>query len=219
MSFGELAVPGFDSERRALYEQGTARRGPRDLLLRALEAFGPDASGGEPRVALDLGAGLGHETEELLRRGWRVTATDASGRMLDLIRRRAEAIGAADRLSLVHARFEATPMPPSSFHLVHAGFSLPFCPAKHFARVWDALMDSIRPGGRFVGQLFGPNDEFVRTSPAGALTAHGADEVRRLLHGFEILVHEEIDRPGETAAGVPKYWHVHHLIAARSAAR
>jgi len=215
---GEIPVPGFDAARMEHYERGTAHRGPRELLVRALAIVGePAGPGAAPRRAIDLGAGLGQEAEELLRRGWCVTATDASRRMLDSVRRRASAIGAGDRLEVMHAAFEATPIAPESFDLVHAGFALPFCPPRHFDAVWRALRASLRPGGLFVGQFFGPRDEFVITSPAEVMSSHTTDEVRARLDGMEVLVHEEVDRMGETAPGVPKHWHVHHVIARKRA--
>lgn len=220
---GEIPVPGFDAARMELYERGTADRGPRELLLRALarieSAWGGSARPSPAPRALDLGAGLGQETEELLRRGWCVTATDASWRMLELVRTRARAMAALDRLELVHATFEETPLAPGSFELVHAGFALPFCPAAHFDQVWRRLVAALRPGGFFAGQFFGPRDEFVIESPAGSMSAHDADSVRALLGGWEILTHEEVERTGETAPGSPKHWHVHHVIARKAVGR
>lgn len=206
---GELPVASFDEARQSLYERGTKHRGPRELLLRAVGMMESDRAGD----ALDLGAGLGKECEELLKRGWRVTATDRSRRMLDAVRQRAETIGALDRLTLVHATFDATPMPEHAFDLVHAGFALPFCAERDFPATWQAIRRSLRPGGWFVGQFFGPRDEFVITAPPGSMAAHDASAVRSLLRGFRVLVHEEVDRPGETAPGTPKHWHVHHVIA------
>lgn len=208
---GEIPVDSFDAERASLYERGTAHRGPRELLLRALALMEP---GPDPR-ALDLGAGLGQEAEELLRRGWRVTATDASRRMLDSVERRARDLGAADRLETIHALFEHTPLPPEAFDLVHAGFALPFAPAQHFDAIWSSLRRSIRPGGFFVGQFFGPRDDFIISAPSGSMTCHDSSAVRMLLDGFRVLVHEEVDRKGETAPGSPKHWHVHHVVATR----
>lgn len=203
-------IPGFGPDRMDQYERGTSQRGPRELLLRAL-----DLPRCRPGSALDLGCGVGMEAELLLRRGWRVTATDASARMLAATRERAEAAGGLDRLETIHAPFERTQPPRDAFDLVHAGFSLPFCPSQHFEALWERLLRSLRSGGIFVGQLFGPDDEFVRTSPAGAMTAHGMDDLPRLFERCRIIHHEQVNRAGHTAPGTPKHWHVHHLIAQR----
>jgi len=207
----DAPIASFGPERLELYERGTAQRGPRELLVMALERHGPSA----PGRALDLGCGLGQETELLLSRGWQVTATDASARMLEITRGRARRIDAEARLRLVHAPFERTELPTESFDLANAGFSLPFAQAVHFAAIWQRIMCSLRRGGLFVGQLFGPDDEFVRQSPVGSMNAHGAADVPQLFEGLDILHHEEVNRPGETAKGSPKHWHVHHLIARR----
>lgn len=46
-------------------------------------------------VALDLGAGSGHQSVALARLGWRVRAIDSSARLLDELRRRAAGLGVA----------------------------------------------------------------------------------------------------------------------------
>jgi len=253
----DTSIPGFDADRMTLYERGTAERGPRELLITALDRFtatrpvleAPDApcasnapdmpktsdhreiesagdiagiadmarADGRVLRAMDLGCGLGQETELLLQRGWWVTASDASARMLECTHARAIARGLGERLTLIHAPFERTTLAPSSFDLVHAGFALPFCPAMHFESLWSSVVVSLRPGGLFVGQFFGPDDAFVRTSSPGDMSVHDASEVTRLLAGFEVLDRNEINRPGETAPGLPKHWHVQHVIARRRA--
>ena len=48
----------------------------------------PAAGAGAADVALDLGAGSGHQTVALVRLGWRVRAFDSSAKLLDELRRR-----------------------------------------------------------------------------------------------------------------------------------
>lgn len=214
-------IPGFGAERMGLYARATVARGPRELLVTALERFvaGHDDADitSRARTALDLGCGLGQETALLLERGWRVTACDASAQMLESTLSRAGAAESAGRLTLIHAPFDRIMFDADSFDLIHAGFSLPFCPARHFPRLWQSLVRALRPGGVFVGQFFGPDDQFVRTSPPGDMSVHAADDLGPLLGGFDLLHHDEVNRPGETAAGSPKHWHVHHVIARKAA--
>ncbi|MBX3355896.1 MAG: class I SAM-dependent methyltransferase [Phycisphaeraceae bacterium] len=214
----EVPIPSFGPERMALYERATEKLGPREWLVKALDQHSiTRASGGRIDVlhALDLGCGLGQEAEFLLSSGWRVVATDASARMLAATRARAERLAALDRLELVHAPFENTPLPVAAFHLVHAGFALPFCPEHHFEALWARLAASLAPGGLFVGQLFGPRDQFVVESDPGTMSAHTAVDLPRLFESFDLLAHEEVEREGEPLPGVRKRWHVHHLVARR----
>ena len=81
-------------------------------------------------------------------------------------------------------------------------------------------MRAIRPGGLFAGQLFGPNDGFLRESPAGSMNAHSRDAVDRLLAPFDVLSIAEEERDG--VIGAPpneraKHWHVFHVVARRRA--
>ena len=58
-----------------------------------------------------------------------------------------------------------------------------------------------------------PDDEFIRTTEAGGMTAHHAHELPSLLDDFDILAHEEVNRQGSIGRGIAKWWHVHHVIA------
>lgn len=65
---------------------------------------------------VDLGCGTGIPTIEFLKRGQRVTAVDISQKSLDVLRRKAEAAGCADRLTIVHADImDLSDIPDRSF--------------------------------------------------------------------------------------------------------
>lgn len=204
---------GFGPDRCAAYLAGTEGAPPRSQLLDALKQVVRQQ---DPR-ALDVGCGPGRELVVLLREGFEVVGIDCSAQMIDLSRSRvaAEIPARMAKLRLECSTLEhaAERLVPHEFLLVHAGFVLPFIPRAHFDRSVDRLLTSIAPGGCFSGQFFGPNDEFVRTSRPEAMTSHGAHEVRALFDGFEIILHEEVDRQGAVGRGVPKWWHVHHVIA------
>jgi hypothetical protein len=65
----------------------------------------------------------------------------------------------AARLQTHVATYHETALPP--VQLVYAGYSLPFCPPEHFESVWARIVQAIRPGGYFVGHLFGERDGWV----------------------------------------------------------
>ena len=92
---------------------------PRDTLLAALAAF--EQEGVAAGFAVDLAAGEGRDTLELLTRGWRVLATDAEPVQL---RRAGEAIYPASSLrelpeSVCQRAF--TPLADGSFQLPQKG--------------------------------------------------------------------------------------------------
>ena len=94
---------------------------------------------------------------------------------------------------------------------VNAEFSLPFIRAENFAAVFARLLGSVRRGGLFTGQLFGPNDSW--NTPESGMNFHSRTAVEALLAGFEILELEEEDHPGKTKLGDDKHWHIFHIIA------
>jgi SAM-dependent methyltransferase len=181
-----------------------AGREPRVTLLDALARF--DVEGRQPGLAVDLGAGTGRDTAELLRRGWTVVAVDAHP---EAIRRLRELAPAEGRLTTVEATFDAAEWPPAD--LVNASFALPFA-GMAFGAAWARIRAGLRPGGRFCGQLFGPNDEWA---PAADLAVHSRQEIDSLLAGWEVERLDEIEEDGQTAVGEDKHWHLFHVVARR----
>jgi membrane dipeptidase len=172
---------------------------PRPTLVEAAERFA------EPAFAVDLGAGTGRDTAELLRRGWRVLAID---REAEAIERLVELVGAGrEGLETRVGGFQDVDWPECD--LLNASFTLPFCPAVAFPALWARIVDSIVPGGRFAGQLFGERDEWARTG----IVVHTRAEVDALLRPFEVEWFEEFEREGKTVVGTAKRWHLYHVVA------
>jgi tellurite methyltransferase len=192
-------MSGEDDRWTRYYE--AAGEEPRQTLLRALE------HAGEPGFAVDLGCGAGRDTIELLRRGWRVLAID---REQEALERLLAVTGDDDRLATEIAAMEDATWPEAD--LVNASFSLPFCPREAFPGLWARIRGSLRPGGRFAGQLFGDRDDW-----AADLTVHARAELGELLDGLDVEHLEEYDEDGETATGATKHWHVYHVVARRPA--
>jgi len=163
------------------------------------------------RFAIDLGCGSGRDTNELLKRGWRVLAIDAEpaalGTLLESV-----APDTREALSLRCARFERLERLPRC-DLVNASLSLPFCAPDSFARVWSLVVGSIRRGGRFAGRLLGEADDWA---PSPSMTFHSLARVRELLADFRIERLKERDWVGPAAAGGTKHWHVISVIAKRT---
>jgi SAM-dependent methyltransferase len=191
------------ASRWAEFYDAVAERPPHDTVVEALDQFDREGRRG---FAVDLGCGDGRETVELVRRGWRVLAIDAEPEAIARLRARP---GLADVETAV-ARFEDATWP--DVDLVNAGFSLPFCPPEHFGAVWARIAASIRPGGRFSGQLFGDRDEWAGEREMTFMTRAEAES---LLAGFELERFDEVEADGQTALGEPKHWHVFHVVARR----
>ena len=172
---------------------------PRATLLDALARFD------KPGFAVDLGAGNGRDTAELLRRGWRVLAIDGEPQALE----RLQATAASPQLETALARFERANWPACD--LVNASFALPFCAPDEFPALWTKIVDSLRPGGRFCGQLFGNHDDWA----GSGVVVQTRDQLAALLAPFEVELLDEFDEDGTTAVGTRKHWHVYHVVARR----
>ena len=186
------------------YWTAVAGRSPRPTLLAALDRFGAFTG-----LAVDLGCGEGRDTIELLRRGWRVVAIDAEAEAIERLRARPD-LPASSALETAAARFEDATWPQAD--LVNASFSLPFCPPERFDEFWERLRASLRPGGRFCGQLFGERDEWAGNP---GLTIHTRMDVDKRLQGWEIELLDEEEADGKTAVGKPKRWHIFQIVARR----
>ncbi|HEX7970530.1 MAG TPA: class I SAM-dependent methyltransferase [Stellaceae bacterium] len=191
-----------DSDWRKYYER-TAGRPPRRTLLKALELFGAGAG----RTAVDLGCGDGRDTIELLRRGWSVLAIDAEPAAIERLKARPDLPQGAALTTLV-ARFEDAAWP--AVDLVNASFALPLCPPERFPEVWARIERTLKPGGRFAGQLFGERDEW-RGKPG--ITHHARADIERLLASFAVELLDEEETDATTPYGRPKHWHLFHVVA------
>jgi tellurite methyltransferase len=188
------------------YYEATAGRPPRRTLLDALQRFAPTPS---PRLAVDLGSGDGRDAIELLRRGWSVLAIDAEPAAIERLRARPD-LPAGATLTCLCQRFENAAWPPAD--LVNASFSLPLCPPDRFGDLWARIVASLKPGGRFAGQLYGERDGWAGRPGTTHMTRAAAERLLRDLH-VELFEEEESD--AVTARGKPKHWHIFHIVARR----
>jgi SAM-dependent methyltransferase len=136
----------------ARYAEGTAGRDPMKFLTRAIEKTAGEDGGG--RLTIDLGCGAGNETLALLERGWRVHAVDSEPRAIEMLESRVDETQRT-RLTTQVETFDKTDLPLAD--LVFASLSLPFSGDSHDLSVQRAL-NAVKPGGWFVGVLFGHND-------------------------------------------------------------
>lgn len=205
MSEAQPQINPFQRDWSAYY-QAVEGRGPRDTLLATLAYFEAETTWINPRFAVDLGCGEGRDTIELLNRGWQVLSIDGEEEAIERLRRRVE--GVNERLETLVASFEAVNL-PENIDLVNASFSLPFCPPASFPHLWQQIVNGLKIGGRFCGQLFGERDSWAK---AGTVHYHTLNQVEALLRPFDIELLQEEERVGQTALGEEKHWHIFNLI-------
>ena len=195
------------------YYDVAAKGAPRGTLILALDLFDAEPAPAGGRLAVDLGCGEGRDTVELLRRGWQVLAIDSEAPAIERLLAR-PGLADDDRLTTMVSRFEEAEW--QSAALVNASYALPFCPPGAFPAVWERIVSSLRPGGRFCGQLFGERDEW---SSEPGLSFQRRAEVESLLGPFEVERLDEVEEDGSTAVGDPKHWHLFHIVARKALAR
>ena len=171
---------------------------PWPLLIKAV-SFVP-----RKERALDLGSGAGRDTRYLLAQGFHVTAVDNSPHAIAVLSHLPR-----HSLRLVQSSFQDFIY--KSYDLVNAQFALPFTPKETFHEVFAHVKDAIKPGGVFVGQLFGIHDQW--NTPESPLTFLTRAQIEALFTGMNILEFREEDVDGHVADGTPKHWHVYHIIA------
>jgi SAM-dependent methyltransferase len=190
------------------YYEVTAERPSWTTTKTAAEAFGDHPDDG-PRFAVDLGCGAGRDSRELLRRGWRVLATDMMSEGIETLRRLTpdEHLGRLETEVTELADFEIP-----TCDLVNANLILPFLPPDDYAAIWGRIRDAIPVGGRFSGMLFGDKDDAADDPDA---TCPSPDVIRGYLEGFEVEYWTEKEEDGETALGDPHHFHLIEVVAVR----
>lgn len=197
------------SARWRRYYEKLKDRPPRETLLFALDRFAAEGRDGADSRAVDLGCGGGRDSIELLRRGWSVLAIDGEAAGIEVLEARPD-LPAQARLETIAARFEEAEWPPVD--LVNSSFALPLCPPETFPGLWRRILDSLRPGGRFSGQLYGPKDTWYGDP---TITFHSREDVEALLRPLDVEMLREEEDDSTTPRGELKHWHVFHIVARR----
>ncbi len=182
------------------YIDKTSDRPPRPLLVEALQYVK------EKKEALDLGAGALMDSKHLLGEGFsHVTAIDNDSASEE----RAKMID-SQNFSFIRTRFEDFLFPKNSYDLVNAQRTLSYIQPEQFKHVLNAVMLSLKPGGIFVGQIFGDRDQSIL--PGVTLTYLTKVQIQDIFSGMEILKMEEFEEDKLSTLGRPKHFHEFHLI-------
>jgi len=190
------------------YYQRTGHRPPRDTLLDALARFDAEDAVGD---AVDLGCGGGRDTVEMLRRGWDVLGIDAQASAIETLLARPELVEFGNVPQTEICRFEAAQW--SAADLVNSSFALPLCPKAEFMVLWARIHESLRPGGRFCGQLYGDRDQWAHDPTISHFTRR---EVDALLKRYEVEMFREEETDSTTPRGTAKHWHIYHIVARKT---
>ncbi len=187
------------------YFNAVLGKSARDTLIAALDSFKQE--GFHKGFAVDLAAGEGRDSLELLRRNWKVLATDNHPEAFPHLWARVPEI-LKPQLTTISVAFCDMKFPDCD--MVNASFALPFCEPQHFEVLWNKITASIRPGGRFAGQFFGDRDTWASLPNR---SHHSREEVLKLLEGFSIEMMREEERDDPEELRKPKHWQIFHVVA------
>lgn len=178
------------------YQQRTASGKPRPLLVEAVSHIS------EKNAALDMGAGALNEAQFLLSSGFtEVIAVDITPQFKEMV------ISNGSTFVYEEKPFEQYEFPTDYFDLISAQYSLPFVSEDVFLVVWKHIYASLKKGAVFTGQFFGPRDDWSARKDMNFTTA---DEVQKLISGFEVIARREQEYTEEVAR--KKHWHYFDLI-------
>lgn len=204
-----MAAPADKHWRWLGYYWRLRRVPPRGTALKAIELLKDTP---KTRPVLDLGAGHGPDALAYLKAGWPVIAVEPNPVGLAITWLRAFAAGKASSLKCIQSDY--TEFEPPECAVVNAGFSLPFCPVDKWPDLWRRIENALPAGGVFAGQFFGPADTWAKNLLKNAPSQHFTEKyIRELFAGYHIVDFKEVREAGAGPDGVPKQWHVYHVVA------
>ena len=165
---------------------------PRQFLVDAMKYL-HEIPASEKR-ALDLGAGAGHDTAYLLKNGWQVWAIDEEKESTDFLQKREDIVPYTKSLKVMNTAFIDLPWDTFSqlrFYLMYAAFSLPFMTRHNFFIVLPKIVDSLSPGGFFIGTFFGSDHQAFHWWVNMRMTFLTRQECLDLFNTLKIHVFEE----------------------------
>lgn len=171
------------------------------VALNNLKQNNPD------KIAIDLGCGVGHETLELLKKGYHVVAIDGQEQAFDYMKQLPNMPQYENHLKTVVSSFEKlnfAELPEAD--MIVASFALPFMKPQDFNRVWAQVKGKIKPGGYFVGNFFAPDFSFFAEKFRHSMTFHSKAEAMALFNGFEIVGFQEVNVPATKAGTMNHYY-------------
>jgi tellurite methyltransferase len=157
---------------------------PHHLLIRVAETL-------PAGVALDVACGAGRHALYLARRGWRVTAVDASKVGIEMTKERARALG-------VEVDARVADLEQNGFEIEGEAYDL-ICDFYYLQRdLWPKLRDGVRPGGVLVAaiHLMDEDAEQETRNPAFLLQP---GELRAEFDGWQLLHYHETSLNDEDA--------------------
>jgi tellurite methyltransferase len=190
-----------------LYFKNKLNEPVREFVVDAIQKI--SNNNGTDKIALDLGAGVGHETLLLLERGYNVIAIDGQKEAFHFMLQRPEIKKYQAHLKTVVSTFENLDFALlPDVDLVVASFSLAFCKPTYFDTFWNNVTRKIKSGGYFVGNTFDPGFTAINKKDRPGMTFHTKAQTEALFKDFKIISLNEVQKEGKVAGACDYYYQV-----------
>ena len=156
-------------------------------------------------IALDLGCGVGNDTEFLLSKGFKVTAVDCEESVKNIFENKNIK---SDSLDIIIGDFSKIKLP--SVDLALANFSMQFVEENFQEFIENLLKKNINSQGFFVGNFLGEDDDWSKTR-----TTIKKEDLMDYFKNYDILYFSEEKCYRDSVSKKNKYWHIYTIIAQR----
>ncbi|MFU7501186.1 MULTISPECIES: class I SAM-dependent methyltransferase [unclassified Candidatus Tisiphia] len=161
-------------------------------------------------TAIDLGAGVGHETFLLLEKGFNVIAIDKQKMAFDfMLIKYPEIVKYKDHFKTLISSFEeldSQELP--NVDIIVASFSVPFCKPEYFKKFWSNIVNKIDSGGYFVGNTFDPEIVAFWKEDKKNMTFHTKEQTIDLFKEFNIISFKEVKITPKEDRKIDHYYEV-----------
>ena len=182
------------------YYKVTKNNPPSGLIRRFLtNKYNEKLSG---NTAIDLGCGVGNDTEFLISKGFKVTAVDSQEEVKEIFENKNLD---KEKLDLIIGDFSQIELPKAD--LIFANMSL-FFVKDNFELFLKSLLEKVNKNGFFVANFLGKEDEWKDKR-----TTIEKDELLNYFKDFEVNYFSEEKYYKDTALGINKFWHVYTIMA------
>ena len=182
------------------YYKVTKNNPPSGLIRRFLtNKYNEKLSG---NTAIDLGCGVGNDTEFLISKGFKVTAVDSQEEVKEIFENKNLD---KEKLDLIIGDFSQIELPKAD--LIFANMSL-FFVKDNFELFLKSLLEKVNKNGFFVANFLGKEDEWKDKR-----TTIEKDELLYYFKDFEVNYFSEEKYYKDTALGINKFWHVYTIMA------
>ena len=153
-------------------------------------------------TAIDLGCGVGNDTEFLISKGFKVTAVDSQEEVKEIFENKNLD---KEKLDLIIGDFSQIELPKED--LILANMIL-FFVKDNFELFLKSLLEKVNKNGFFVANFLGKEDEWKDKR-----TTIEKDELLYYFKDFEVNYFSEEKYYKDTALGINKFWHVYTIMA------